>query len=107
MKRVCFATAAMMVGAALMPLDTAAIEIALPVETASYKPSRLPGYNLTLQRCLICHSAQYVATQPASSPRSYWDATVHKMKNAFGAPVNDEDIPLIVEYLFKTYGDRK
>ncbi|MDB5966566.1 MAG: cytochrome, partial [Polaromonas sp.] len=36
----------------------------LPAETAKLKPSRLPGYQLALQKCGICHSADYIAQQP-------------------------------------------
>ncbi|MDW3687743.1 cytochrome C552 [Cupriavidus sp. CV2] len=81
-----------------------ALEITLPPETARYTPSDLPGYRLVQQNCMTCHSAQYVLTQPPSSPRSYWDATVRKMKKPFGAPFADEDIPAMVDYLTKTYG---
>ncbi len=81
-----------------------ALDIKLPQETASYAASSLPGYNLALQNCMTCHSAQYVATQPTSSSRAYWEATVKKMKKPFGAPLKDEDIPAIVDYLVKTYG---
>ncbi|WP_137925053.1 cytochrome c, class I [Cupriavidus sp. 2SB] len=79
-------------------------EIKLPQETATYKASTLPGYNLALQNCMICHSAQYVSTQPPTSSRAYWDATVKKMKKPFGAPLKDENIEPIVDYLVKTYG---
>lgn len=78
--------------------------IVLPPETARYAPSELPGYRLVQQHCMTCHSAQYVLTQPPSSPRSYWSATVKKMKAPFGAPIPDEDMPAIVDYLTKTYG---
>jgi cytochrome c5 len=81
-----------------------ALDISLPMETAAYKESTLPGYALTQQHCMTCHSAQYVQTQPSTSPRAYWDATVKKMKKPFGAPIPDQDIPLIVDYLVKTYG---
>ena len=81
-----------------------ALEIDLPAETAIYKESSLPGYTLTLQNCLMCHSAQYVQYQPTSSPRSYWEATVKKMKQPFGAPFAESDIPAMVDYLTKTYG---
>ncbi|MGO4813121.1 c-type cytochrome [Cupriavidus sp. 2MCAB6] len=81
-----------------------ALEITLPPETARYTPSELPGYRLVQQNCMTCHSAQYVLTQPPSSPRGYWDATVKKMKKPFGAPFPDEDIPAMVDYLTKTYG---
>ncbi len=81
-----------------------ALEITLPPETARYTPSELPGYQLVRQNCMTCHSAQYVLTQPPSSPRGYWDATVRKMKKPFGAPFPDEDIPAMVDYLTRTYG---
>src|SRR5438046_9752049 len=53
---------------------------------------------------MTCHSAQYVQSQPPSSPRGYWEATVKKMKKPFGAQFPDDDIPAIVDYLVKTYG---
>jgi sulfite dehydrogenase len=89
----------------IMALPAAsALQVTLPAETASFKPSDLPGYALVQRDCLICHSAQYVQYQPSSSPRAYWEATVKKMKKPFGAPFADEDIPAIVDYLVKTYG---
>jgi sulfite dehydrogenase len=90
---------------ALSPaLSAVAVEISLPPETAAYKPSALPGYQLVLQNCLQCHSAHYPQMQPAGSPRAYWEATVKKMKKPFGAQFADEDIPAMVDYLTRTYG---
>ena len=79
-------------------------EAKLPPETAVYRSSELPGYALTQRHCLMCHSAHYVAMQPPTSARAYWDATVKKMKKPFGAPFPDDDIPAIVDYLVRTYG---
>lgn len=84
--------------------SAAALEINLPGETATYKPSTLPGYTLVQQRCPICHSAEYVNFQPPTSSPAYWKATVQKMRKSFGAPLSDEDTDLITEYLIKTYG---
>ncbi len=84
-----------------------ALDVTLPPETAQYRPSELPGYRLVLQDCMICHAAQYVQMQPPTLPRSYWEATVKKMKASFGAPFPEEDIPAIVDYLVKTYGTER
>jgi hypothetical protein len=84
--------------------STFALDIDLPAETTSYRASTLPGYQMALRNCLTCHSAHYVQTQPATSPRTYWEATVHKMKTPFGAYIDDDDMPAIVDYLTKTYG---
>jgi len=81
-----------------------ALEIQLPPETATYKPSELPGYQLVQRNCMTCHAAQYASTQPPASPRAYWEATVKKMKKPFGAQFDDADVPAMVDYLVKTYG---
>lgn len=81
-----------------------ALEIQLPPETATYKPSELPGYQLVQRNCMTCHAAQYASSQPPASPRAYWEATVKKMKKPFGAQFDDADMPAMVDYLVKTYG---
>lgn len=84
-----------------------ALEIHLQPETAAYKPSELPGYQLVQRNCMTCHAAQYASSQPPASPRAYWEATVKKMKKPFGAQFADEDMPAMVDYLVKTYGDER
>jgi sulfite dehydrogenase len=84
-----------------------AVDIKLPPETAVYKPSQLPGYQLVQRDCMTCHAAQYAATQPPSSNRAYWEMAVKKMKKPYGAQFDDADIPAIVDYLVKTYGNER
>jgi mono/diheme cytochrome c family protein len=81
-----------------------ALDIDLPPETALFKPSALPGYELVQRNCMTCHSVHYVQSQPPMSPRPYWEATVKKMKKPFGAQFPDAEIPAMVDYLVKTYG---
>lgn len=81
-----------------------AAEIALPPETARYAESSLPGYAMTLAMCLTCHSADYTRMQPPNLSRAQWKATVVKMQKTFGAPIPDDAIEPIAEYLAKTYG---
>jgi cytochrome c5 len=78
--------------------------ITLPRETAVFKESSLPGYQLVQRHCLGCHSAHYAQTQPSTLNRTYWENTVKRMKRPFGAPFPDEDIAAMVDYLVKTYG---
>lgn len=93
--------------AALLAVPAWALDINLPEETAAFRASTLPGYQLVQQNCLTCHSAHYPQMQPGSSPRTYWEATVKKMKKPFGAQFSDDDIPAMVDYLVKTYGAEK
>jgi mono/diheme cytochrome c family protein len=53
--------------------------------------------------CLACHSADMVLNQPAL-PKAIWEAEVHKMINVYKAPVDDADVPAIVDYLASTKG---
>ena len=45
--------------------------------------------------------------QPPTAPRAYWGAMVTRMKEVFKAPLQDEDMPAIVDYLVKTYGNEQ
>jgi mono/diheme cytochrome c family protein len=89
---------------ALAAYPAFALDIQLPPETAVFKPSDLPGYALVQRNCMTCHSVHYIQSQPFTSPRGYWDATVKKMRKPFGAQFPDADIPDMVDYLVKTYG---
>lgn len=85
----------------------AAHTITLPVETAKLKASILPGYMIAQQKCAICHSADYINLQPPGMTLKQWTAEVTKMQHAYGAPITDDDIKMIGEYLAVTYGNEK
>lgn len=88
----------------LGPVGAVETAITLPPDSAQLKPSALPGYARAQAQCVACHSAEYMLYQPATAPRPYWDAMVKRMKTVFNAPVPEEDMPAIVDYLVKTYG---
>ena len=85
----------------------AAKTIQLPSDPVQLKESSLPGYAKARANCVACHSAEYMLYQPPSAPRPYWDAMVKRMKAVFKAPINDADMPDIVDYLAKTYGNEQ
>jgi len=90
-------------GAAL----AASKSIELPPDGVQLKPSALPGYAKAQASCVACHSAEYMQYQPPSAPRPYWDAMVKRMKAVFKAPIDDADMPAIVDYLAQTYGNEQ
>ena len=81
--------------------------IEIPSETMQLKPSALPGYAKAQANCVACHSAEYMQYQPPNAARPYWDAMVKRMKSVFKAPIADADMPAIVDYLAKTYGNEQ
>ena len=82
-------------------------DLQLPPDTVQLTPSPLPGYAKAQANCTMCHSAEYMRYQPPNAARPYWDAMVHRMKTVFKAPIADEDMPEIVDYLAKTYGNEQ
>ncbi len=81
--------------------------IVLPPDGVQLQASELPGFNKAKADCVACHSAEYMVYQPATAPRAYWEAMVSRMKTVFKAPIDDADVPLLVDYLVKTYGNEQ
>ena len=75
----------------------------LPPETARLKAG--PGADLAAAQCLLCHSADYISTQPRLSA-AQWKTAVIKMKDKYGAPIDTNRVDSLVEYLAKNYGTR-
>ncbi len=82
-------------------LHAGEVSITLPPETGTY--TKAPGVELAQANCMMCHSTEYVSTQPPM-PRKFWEATVKKMKEKFGAPTPEAQVAALVDYLVATYG---
>jgi cytochrome c551/c552 len=91
--------------AAFLLAGAAAICGAAPAETAVLTASPLPGYQIAVQKCGICHSADYINLQPPQMTLAQWTAEMVKMQHAYGAPIDDAEIKLLGIYLASTYGD--
>jgi hypothetical protein len=109
-------------GVCLLSLVGAAVRPSLAAEPAPSAPSTVSGAGVTLHslnvefpdpgrmfpgdskadainnNCLACHSAGMVLTQPALS-RAEWQSEVEKMRSTYKAPVEESDVPAIVDYL--------
>ena len=77
------------------------VEYTPPPETASLPAAA--GMEAVRANCTECHSADYITTQPRTfkDQRAFWAGEVAKMKKAYGAPIQDQDVPTIVDYLTK------
>jgi len=75
----------------------------LPADTSTYKPG--PNLDVVQGNCGSCHSADYVQTQPIGPKfkKDFWQAEVVKMIKVYGAPIDEKDVPKIVDYLATTY----
>lgn len=61
------------------------------------------GSDAINNNCLACHSAGMVLNQPAM-PRAAWQAEAEKMIHVYKAPIDEKDVPAIVDYLARTKG---
>jgi mono/diheme cytochrome c family protein len=57
-----------------------------------------PGRREFIAGCASCHSPRYITMQPPFT-RHQWEATVSKMAKAYGAPIDEEQVRAIVDYL--------
>ena len=89
--------------ALLAPVSASPISYELPPETAAFRPG--PGVEVVMNNCTGCHSADYIATQPRGPnyKENFWKAEVNKMIKSYGAPIDEADVPKIVEYLSEEY----
>ncbi len=79
------------------------LKITLPDETATFKPGT--NREVVMNNCTACHSSDYVQTQPRGPKftKDFWTAEVNKMIKVYGAPIDDADVPKIVDYLTENY----
>ena len=62
-----------------------------------------PGVELVTAQCLLCHSVDYITTQPPLS-RAQWQAALTKMQQKYGAPLPVTSTNALLDYLVGRYG---
>jgi hypothetical protein len=63
-----------------------------------------PGRNQVIAQCAMCHSLDYITQHAMILDRAGWEKTVGKMINVMGAPINNADKQIIIDYLAQNYG---
>ena len=74
------------------------------IELPHFQPYLPPGpqREVFASACLSCHSTRYITMQPIV-PAPKWEENVKKMIKTYGAPIDEADVPKIVEYLSENY----
>jgi mono/diheme cytochrome c family protein len=62
------------------------------------------GKDVVEANCGACHSLDYVEMNSPFLDEKKWEATVKKMVERFGAPIEEADIAAIISYLSANYG---
>ncbi|MDR3448871.1 MAG: cytochrome c [Alphaproteobacteria bacterium] len=87
--------------AAASPSLAKPLSYILPDDSSAFRPG--PGVEAAQKNCAACHSADYISIQPPNKGSVFWDAEVQKMIKVYHAPIDQNDVKSISEYLAKTY----
>ncbi len=70
------------------------------IELPKYQPYLPPGpgRELFATSCLSCHATRYITMQPVMT-QGKWEESVRKMIKTYGAPISEELVPEIAQYL--------
>ncbi len=63
-----------------------------------------PGLDVVTTNCSTCHSLDYIPMNSVFLDRKGWEASVNKMIKVMNAPIKDDDVKTIVDYLAGEYG---
>ena len=74
----------------------AIVRVELPASDESFPPGI--GADIASSQCLICHSAGMVLTQPPLK-KDEWRAEIMKMRSSYGAPIPEDQVDGLAEYL--------
>ena len=79
------------------------VKVELPAGDETFPPGA--GATIAASQCLICHSAGMVLQQPPLT-KDEWRAEIAKMRSAYGAPIPEDQIEALSEYLKNINGPR-
>ncbi|WP_019905056.1 hypothetical protein [Methylobacterium sp. 77] len=77
----------------------------VPEATAQLRPAEghEAGFEAAQTNCTVCHSVDYILTQPPGKGAAFWTGEVTKMVHVFHAPIDEADAKAIAAYLAATY----
>jgi sulfite dehydrogenase (cytochrome) subunit B len=74
---------------------------ALAQEQVALKPG--PGLDAVSTSCSVCHTLNYIRMNSPFLTPDAWKAEVNKMREGYGAPIDDDTAAAIVKYLSDNY----
>jgi mono/diheme cytochrome c family protein len=87
--------------ARLLPIALFLATPALAEEQVSLKPGA--GRDDVATACSVCHTLDYIRMNSTFLSPEAWKAEVTKMRDAYGAPIDDAAADSIIKYLSTTY----
>ena len=95
-----------MIGLVTLAPLMAQIDGDLAIPYIDFPAKKAKGVSIYQANCMMCHSLGYITNQ-GKQPKSFWKEKVTKMREAFKAPITDQDAKAITDYLYANYGNGK
>lgn len=70
---------------------------------AAFSLKDAPGRDLVSGYCAMCHSLDYIPMNAPVMTPARWEASVRKMIDKMGAPIDEENAKKILHYLSTQY----
>jgi sulfite dehydrogenase (cytochrome) subunit B len=77
---------------------------AVAQENVALKPA--PDADTVATSCSICHTLNYIRMNSSFLAPDAWKAEVAKMREGYGAPIDDQTAAAIIKYLSANYAAR-
>ena len=77
------------------------VKVELPASDESFPPGA--GVEIANSQCQICHSAGMILTQPPLK-KDEWRAEIIKMRTVYGAPIPEDQVDGLADYLKQING---
>lgn len=74
----------------------AIVKVEFPESDGPFPPGI--GADIASSQCLICHSAGMILTQPPLK-KDEWRAEITKMRTVYGAPIPEDQVDGLADYL--------
>lgn len=68
-------------------------------------PAQEPGEKILMRACTVCHNTTEITKFKGYYSREQWADVVRTMR-ADGASLQDDEVPVLIEYIFKMYGKK-
>ena len=89
-----------------LPLAATLFATSAPAQEAvSLKPG--PDVDTVTTSCSICHTLNYIRMNSSFLTPDAWKAEVSKMREGYGAPIDDATAAAIIKYLSANYAAPK
>jgi len=78
----------------------------LVLKAGQSTPPQEPGEKILLRACTVCHNTTEITKFKGYYSRDQWADVVRTMRGD-GASLQDDEVPVLVDYIFKMYGKKE